>query len=98
MFDTKLELDLPRLARRLIYNTYADTYLVYYIYTYLCVHNGITLVPTERSNKLRNLIDFLLKIEITIDQFKWKAVNKSWEFLESGKTITANDNNVYKVS
>lgn len=74
MFDTKLELDLPRLARRLIYNTYADTYLVYYIrvYTCVCVHNGITLVPTERSNKLRNLIDFLLKIEITIVQLKCK--------------------------
>lgn len=59
MFDTKLELDLPRLARRLIYNTYADIYLVYYIHIhmYVYVHNGITLVPTERSNKLRNLID-----------------------------------------
>lgn len=48
-------------------------------------------MPTERSNKLRNLIDFILKIEITIVQLKnAKAVNKSLEFLESGKTITAN--------
>lgn len=69
------------------------------MYTCVCVHNGITLVPTERSNKLRNLIDFILKIEITIVQLKnAKAVNKSREFLESGKTITANPTNLYKVS